>query len=472
MTKNSELSKKLTSYSVLASVILLGAESGEAQIIYHKVTSNDTIPKGAGRGDTTFNFGKDFGSFYLDLNNDSTADFKFSAIIASLYRFYTFGKRIYSKGFSGHLHAYNSNVFDQVAASYGSEHQSVLACNVFSEGKTIGNNLKWYRGGTLFTNFAQSTSTPRSGGRKITYFVGGKWANQKDKFEGLRIKSILGYNYGWVRFSLILTPWTSHLNKAYIVVKDYAYQTTPNMPILAGDTGFFKHPPTIQLLAGDSNVCENDSVMLKVNNFPEGASLQLYRNDTAFGSLITDSIFEIKQAGNYYGVVSLDSNSTLTNSITIHVLPLPEKPMIHQSGDSIISTEANSYQWYLNSNPITDSISRSIIPSQSGFYQVMITDSTGCTNISDSLEITNTGIQNENDLSNLFVSNKILHVQLVNPNLVGGTLNVFDEQGKSVWQQLITSENFAIILTELNSGIYIVRLDKKNKEITKRISIQ
>lgn len=52
------------------------------------------------------------------------------------------------------------------------------------------------------------------------------WSGKNDKYLGLRIKINGKMHYGWARMNVTsLTQW---------VVKDYAYNATPNMPILAG----------------------------------------------------------------------------------------------------------------------------------------------------------------------------------------------------------------------------------------------
>ena len=52
------------------------------------------------------------------------------------------------------------------------------------------------------------------------------WNNKNDKYLGLRFSKNGNMYYGWVRLDVTsATKW---------VVKDYAYNSTPNMPILAG----------------------------------------------------------------------------------------------------------------------------------------------------------------------------------------------------------------------------------------------
>src|SRR6266513_401738 len=66
MKKKSTLSKKLASYSALASAVLMVSKTADAQIIYTDVIPDDTTQV--------------VGSYTMDLNNDGTTDFQFNLI--------------------------------------------------------------------------------------------------------------------------------------------------------------------------------------------------------------------------------------------------------------------------------------------------------------------------------------------------------------------------------------------------------
>ncbi|MEZ5047001.1 MAG: aryl-sulfate sulfotransferase [Chitinophagaceae bacterium] len=56
----------------------------------------------------------------------------------------------------------------------------------------------------------------------------------------------------------------------------------------------------------------------------------------------------------------------------------PAIPQINQSGNQLVSTTANTYQWYLNGVLIAGATSQQYTPTQSGIYTVRITDANGC----------------------------------------------------------------------------------------------
>lgn len=120
--------------------------------------------------------------------------------------------------------------------------------------------------------------------------------------------------------------------------------------------------------------CTGDSVMLDAGSgfstylWSNGATTQtiwLYAADT-LNVIVNDAI----------GCVDTSANVMAT------VNPLPAVPTVTQNGDTLVSSTASYYQWYLNGNIIPGATSQSYLPNQSGNYTVVITDTNGCSNTS------------------------------------------------------------------------------------------
>ncbi len=120
--------------------------------------------------------------------------------------------------------------------------------------------------------------------------------------------------------------------------------------------------------------CAGDSVLLDAGSgfatyqWSNGATTQtiwLYTADTLH-VIVNDA----------FGCVDTSANVMST------VNPLPNVPVVTQNGDTLISSAATSYQWYLNGNIIPGATGQSFLPNQSGNYTVVITDANGCSNTS------------------------------------------------------------------------------------------
>jgi hypothetical protein len=104
---------------------------------------------------------------------------------------------------------------------------------------------------------------------------GGQWANVVKRFLGFRFEINGEVHYGWARLSVRARTSDFPCVKAHLT--GYAYETTPNKTILAGDTG----------LGTEASIGSGDAedTSLAVNRTQEGLSLGLL----SLGSLGLDA---------------------------------------------------------------------------------------------------------------------------------------------------------------------------------------
>lgn len=183
-----KLKSRMLTYGSMATAI--GASSNvSAAVVY-----TDIVPDHVGGGNS---------QYMLDVNNDGTNDFAFNG---------------YSWFYSGYYGTYQSNSFrlQPLAGSNG-----------------------WQQGGYYGGPGVLSSSNMISAGQSFGTYSGalnyswgygcyGGWCSQTDKFIGLRFNIGGNTHYGWVRLDVSGNSW---------VIKDYAYEDTPNTPIMAGNVG-------------------------------------------------------------------------------------------------------------------------------------------------------------------------------------------------------------------------------------------
>jgi hypothetical protein len=171
----------------------------------------------------------------------------------------------------------------------------------------------------------------------------------------------------------------------------------------------------------------------------------------------TDSCMLTKQAGNYYVTVT-DANgcTAQSNHISVYVYP-PVSVSISEYGDTLSAHGDFSYQWYLNGEAIGNATDSIFIATQPGSYTVQVTDSNGCTAFSNLLVITGINNLTEPNIS-LFPNPTSDKWQLtVDNSLLGSKLEVFDDNGKTVYESQISN-----LKTEIDfnaaSGVYLLRI--------------
>lgn len=195
--ENFAIRKKLAAYSAVSiAFVALNHERSNAQIIYHDVNPDIDITKGH--------------PAFLDLNNDGKNDFKF---------FYTeTGMSRYSST-TNYASSYwvKSLGKNQVLAKINGANREPAG---LVAGAKIDSNELWgsASGEPMYYRRGSFTS------HQSRAWQGGEWDVPGDRYLGIRLKMNDGYHYGWIRLTTGET------------IRDYAYQNSPNVSILAGDS--------------------------------------------------------------------------------------------------------------------------------------------------------------------------------------------------------------------------------------------
>ena len=130
-------------------------------------------------------------------------------------------------------------------------------------------------------------------------------------------------------------------------------------------------------LGPDSSLCAGDSMVFNVSGY------QTYYW-TLSGEV--DSSIVVNSAGPI-SVIVTDAYgcSNVSTTVNVTVDPLPAVPTIAK-GDMevpLVSSLEAHYQWFLGGTLLSGQTQQQIIPTESGNYQVMVTDTNGCFMISD-----------------------------------------------------------------------------------------
>ncbi|MCS6917019.1 MAG: hypothetical protein RMK52_02175 [Chitinophagales bacterium] len=207
MNKSSRrLSRALGQYSAVAAAFL--SAPAAAQVIYHDIDP-----------DIVLNIGQ---SAALDLNNDGITDFRFKVT--------TYGTGWYFAGLAPQPPLLtNPNAFAGYTLDLGAT-PSIYAFPIqLDYGVVIDQNLPWIQLADMAW-VSSSTTYYFYAGMVSNYYsnILGQWSNAVDKYLALRF-SVNGINmhYAWVRCDVNATG-------TQLVVKDFAYNASPDLPIVSG----------------------------------------------------------------------------------------------------------------------------------------------------------------------------------------------------------------------------------------------
>jgi hypothetical protein len=204
MKKNSTLQQKLKSYSAVAGAVAATAvvTDANAQIVYTDVNPDLTVTAtstGAG--------------FNLDLDNNGVVDF----VVGAVSGIFTYTSS------SGGTMQFPYNLAFAYTAAPTTNMMDTIAPDGFTVAHNTNDNISavnlWDNSGQFTLGYDFTTVSA----------VYGQWPGATDKYLALKFDIGGTTHYGWARLTVSADAGT-------ITLKDFAYESTANLPILAGAT--------------------------------------------------------------------------------------------------------------------------------------------------------------------------------------------------------------------------------------------
>lgn len=279
--------------------------------------------------------------------------------------------------------------------------------------------------------------------------------------------SAVGVGFGTIKYQWIDTSTKkiigSKPNVKVTGLKSAAYKIVATDSIGCSSEAFAKvvtktmPQSTITLAKGQSSFCEGESATLDA-----GAGFSSYQWST--GS--TSRLLTVNKSGNYYCIVTSTGLECADTSLpyTIVVYLKPSIPVISRSKDTLISTPANQYQWFLDGNQITGETWQTLTVKSNGNYSVKVIDSNGCSSSSENMLVIL-------DQTDVYAINDIIRSVTLYPNpantiitLSTGTssielkeLSITDITGKTMWySQRMGALELSVDISKWASGPYVL----------------
>ena len=407
------------------------------------------------------------------------------------------GKRLYVTNRSNHLYQYNLDLSTEAAINNS---RTELYWPGFNTPAIYHGNMQLAANGKVYialkdSNFLSVVDSPNAIGINCTFnFRILKLSNGATSKSGLPnyITSYFDSDESDFLYQFICSSQTAYFQSKPKTTPSFIYwkikrlsngflttYSTPTINHQFNDSGLYE----VELIADSDTVtktifidapilpktdtlgCRVDSVVL---NIPSSyRCLQWSDTSAQFYSrtIRTNGIYTI-QGYNSQGCL-------ITDSIRINFTPSPSQPVIIKNNDSLYSSPAFGYQWFLNDTAIIGASSQSIKPSVAGLYKVMIRDSNGCSNFSSPYS-SNVSILNIDISSVTIYPNPTKNLLVVELSKIK---NNHSYSISSVTGQQLLTGNLSAQVNEINTssllpGIYFIQIKNLNTTYVKKLIIQ
>jgi hypothetical protein len=221
--------------------------------------------------------------------------------------------------------------------------------------------------------------------------------------------------------------------------------------------------------AGETEVCEGDSVLLKAQS---GDSLvyEWYRDNQLLQGR-HDSIYYAKLSGDYSVKVSRsDACSGESAHVRVNINSIPE--IVISATGNLLETRPGEvfYQWYFNTELISGATANTFLAEKSGSYRVKVTGISGCSKLSEGFQHIATSV-NEYTFRDFVIFPNPAHDKLYlryGKKLIDGvSIRIIDLSGRTVYtyasEEIISGQTLEIDLMHLNPGQYYLQIGNNNE---------
>lgn len=218
--------------------------------------------------------------------------------------------------------------------------------------------------------------------------------------------------------------------------------------------------------ASETSICEGDEISLSVTATSVTETSPVYSYNWSNGgtsATVTDS--PTADVLYFVTVTNTSIGCTATDSVSVTVLPAPAQPEISAAGTSLTSTAGNSYQWYLDGNPVTGATNQTWDAQEDGSYQVMITGANGCTSMSEEFLYIGSGFGEVLNEMKIYPNpaSGIVHIEVPGGN-EGVELKIFSTCGQVMQTEINGNETD---LSVLPNGVYFMTVVKDGQVIAR-----
>jgi hypothetical protein len=239
---------------------------------------------------------------------------------------------------------------------------------------------------------------------------------------------------------------------------------------------------SVSILASDSSVCSGQAVVFTATSLNGGASpvFQWKKNNVNISGANAFTYTSVQFVSSDVVKCEMTSNAScvqqpvvVSNEVSITVNSLPDVS-VTQSGNTLSVPAAALYQWFDcgNNTDVNGANALSYTAASNGNYAVRVSNSFGCADTSDCVNVTGVGLPNvlSQDLSigpNPFQENILL--SLPDMEEKEGLAELYDLTGRLIHRETLQASQQIIYLAFLAQGNYLLKVTCGDKVQMKQL---
>lgn len=283
-----------------------------------------------------------------------------------------------------------------------------------------------------------------------------------------------GNTYKWYKYGNLIAGATSSTYQAStagkykVVVTNSGGCTKTSAPITIS---LYPIPPATITATGPTTFCQGSQVKLQAN-YGSTYSYQWYKYGNAIPGETNRNLFA-NSTGPYkvevtsaYGCSKKSTAANVTVLSTPAATITPDGPTTFCAGGNVLLKGPNgtgyTYQWKLMGNDIAGATNKNYTATAAGNYKVAVTNSLGCTDISDPVTVTvPCRMRNETLTENLELFPNPANTYITISGGIPSSYEVINATGQVLIAQEKNTAN-VIDISAIPAGLYLIRVVTEN----------
>jgi uncharacterized delta-60 repeat protein len=234
----------------------------------------------------------------------------------------------------------------------------------------------------------------------------------------------------------------------------------------------------LPLPAIDAGLDDSTCLSTNINLMASGGTSYVWHPGTSLSDSTISSPVAGPVVSTTYTVIGTGAGGCM-NSDTVRVIIFgnPAVPVISKSHDTLTSTPAFSYQWYLGAAPLSGETNQTLVYVTNGNYYVEVMNAQGCSTVSTLYNINDVGISEEANNGGIITYPNPFNddLTLVLENIKTGNIkiSIVNVAGQLVFSEEFNTHNTSYIkqinMKEQSKGIYYLQVITNDRVINKKI---
>jgi hypothetical protein len=214
-------------------------------------------------------------------------------------------------------------------------------------------------------------------------------------------------------------------------------------------------------LLSDTSICKGNTLKLSANTSGTNIRYNWFRDSLMIDTnvMLMISNIDLKDSGEYSLMIANSCGTLISNKARVQIKNAPTVVISVLSSDTLyanVSGTFNTLQWWNDSIIIPNATDTLYAATKSGTYQVKVTSSNGCSNVSNKLQHNMTSVQSLFALQNIMVypnpANEIVSIE--SPEITILNVTLFDMIGEQIISHTIDNKTAKLNVSNIPQGMY------------------